>query len=210
MQMHAQIAHQELHRRLEVCRAWPVGRVKQAPESTVHAQHVKQVNIVRQRRQMLRRVSTAQRVTSTTMWVKVHVCHAVLENSMILLVLSNANYVRLRLLPLKKVETVIVLRAPLEQRLLWAVHLVLHQQSPVVPELHLKVRCAKLVPSLPPAPPVKQVPVPTVHAKPVKQVNSEQLRMQLLQPVWLAQLASIKVSWVLFRVSHACQAGTKM
>ena len=60
MQMHAQIAHQEHHRRLEVCRAWPVGRVKQAPESTVHAQHVKQVNIVRQRRQMLRRVSTAQ------------------------------------------------------------------------------------------------------------------------------------------------------
>ena len=59
---------------------------------------------------------------------------------MILLGLLPANYARLRLLPLKKVETVIVLRAPLEkQRLLWAVHLVLHQQSPVVPELHLKV-----------------------------------------------------------------------
>ena len=56
MQMHAQIAQLENHRRLEVCRAWPVGRVKQAPESTVHARHAKPVNIVRQRRLMLRRV----------------------------------------------------------------------------------------------------------------------------------------------------------
>ena len=48
-----------------------------------------------------------------------------------------------------------------------------------------------------------------VHAKPVNRANSEQLRMQLLQPVWLAQLASIKVSPVLLRVSHAIQAGTK-
>ena len=61
----------------------------------------------------------------------------------------------------------------------------------------------------PPAPPVKQVPVPMVHAKPVNRANSEQLRMQLLQPVWLAQLASIKVAPVLLRVSHASQAGTK-
>ena len=60
-----------------------------------------------------------------------------------------------------------------------------------------------------PATPVKQVPVPMVHAKPVNRANSEQLRMQLLQPVWLAQLASIKVAPVLLRVSHASQAGTK-
>ena len=165
--------------------------------------------MVRQRRQMLRRVSTAQRVTSTTRWVKVHVCHAVLENSMILLVLSNANYARLRLLPLKKVETVIVLRAPLEQRLLWAVHLVLHQQSPVVPELHLKVQCAKLVPSLPPAPPVKQVPVPMVHAKPVKQVNSEQLR-QVQLPVRFVQLVITKAALDKHTVFLAFQENTKL
>ncbi len=46
MQMHAQIAHQEHHRILEACRAWPVGRVKQVPEPMVHARNAKQVNTV--------------------------------------------------------------------------------------------------------------------------------------------------------------------
>jgi hypothetical protein len=60
-----------------------------------------------------------------------------------------------------------------------------------------------------PAPLEKQVPVPMVHAKPVKRANSEQLqRVQL--PVWLAQLASIKVTPGVLRASHASQAGTKI
>jgi len=60
MQMHAQIAHQELHRRLEVCRAWPVGRVKQAPESTVHAKPVNRANSEQLRMQILQPVWLAQ------------------------------------------------------------------------------------------------------------------------------------------------------
>ena len=56
-----------------------------------------------------------------------------------------------------------------------------------------------------PAPLEKQV----VHATPVKRANSEQLqRVQL--PVWLAQLASIKVTPGVLRVSHASQASTKI
>ena len=60
-----------------------------------------------------------------------------------------------------------------------------------------------------PAPPVKQVPVPMACVNNAKLASSEKLRRQLLQPVWLAQLASIKVAPVLLRVSHASQAGTK-
>jgi hypothetical protein len=60
-----------------------------------------------------------------------------------------------------------------------------------------------------PAPPVKQVPVPMACVNNAKLANSEQLRMQLLQPVRFVQLVTIKTALDKSIVSPVPQACTK-
>jgi hypothetical protein len=109
----------------------------------VHAKIAKLVSSEQLRRQMLQPVRRAQLGNTKVRSDKCRVSGAVPENSMILPGLPHAKCVRATRMPVKRAEAVVVLRAPLDTRLILVVHLALGQQSLVAKELLLMALNAK-------------------------------------------------------------------